>query len=471
MTDTIQLLQRITALRKRLDAGPVTAAPSIVPDPLQLLEDKVHRGAQHNQIIENAIRGAELTDPTAPAPPPVRLTARGARLLRKGRDLLKALRTISDEPVFPQIEEHDALSQLHREGVAMIEVLLRTVQTFPASVSAQLRMCDGLEVVLQDAEDRITLLCGSLVHRKREIARINELADFLLALTMEQEVRLAPLQALADAILAEAKAGLPLKFLYASPQEPARFAAAQGLTVAHIMARLIHNDPEWEHQVQLAIMAALIHDVGMVRVPAEVLLTPGPLNSDQQRLVEKHALAAESLLTGLWPGGGWPLEAAVHHHERADGTGYPAGKKLLEQSAFGRLLAVCDVYAAMCSRRPHRPAHDTRAAMTEVLFLAERDFLDRKEAERLLMLSFYPIGAAVELNDGAIAIVTATHSHQRGLTNPGRPIVHLVGDAQGQSIPWPTVIDLLEHTDRSIVRGLNADERQLWLGKKYPQLV
>src|SRR5207302_2874821 len=108
----------------------------------------------------------------------------------------------------------------------------------------------------------------------------------------------------------EAKAGQPLRFLYASPVDPARFAAAHGLTVAQVLARLLKDDAEWQPQLQLALMAALVHDVGMVRVPAEVLLTPGSLSDDQRRLVEKHTAIAEAMLTRLWPGGGWPIEAA-----------------------------------------------------------------------------------------------------------------------------------------------------------------
>src|SRR5207248_11469076 len=116
-----------------------------------------------------------------------------------------------------------------------------------------------------------------------------------------------------------------------------------------------------------------------------------------------------------------------------------------------RLLAVCDVYAALCAPRPHRPAFDTRTALTDTLLLAERDALDKFQAERLLLLSFYPVGSVVELSDGSAAAVVATHPGQRGLTNPARPIVTLLADGQGQPLPFPRMIDLLQQPDRSIV--------------------
>jgi HD-GYP domain-containing protein (c-di-GMP phosphodiesterase class II) len=222
-----------------------------------------------------------------------------------------------------------------------------------------------------------------------------------------------------------------------------------------VLARLLYDDAEWQPQLQLAIMTALVHDVGMVRVPAEVLLTEGPLDSEERRLIEKHTIVCEAMLERLWPGGGWPVDAACSHHERNDGTGYPLGRSDLQLSAFVRILAVCDVYAALCAPRPHRPAFDTRTALTETLLLAERDYLDRNAAERLLRLSFYPVGSRVELSDGSVGIVAATP----GSAHPDRPIVHLLLDAQGVPLACPTLVDLQVQRDRSIVGGVMSSSK------------
>jgi HD-GYP domain-containing protein (c-di-GMP phosphodiesterase class II) len=469
MIDTKELLQKIAALRTRLhtESAPSTSAA----DPLRAIEDKVQRGAVDNALIESSLRSADSSESASALPASVRLTGRGARLLRKGRELLQELRKIADDPEYQQGEDIDGLVQMHRDAAATIEVILRTVQALPASVGGQLRMCEGLEVVLAQAQERSALLSASLAHRKRLSARIDELADYLRCLATNRPVSLTPLQALADVLLGEAKTGQPLRFLYAAPADPSRFAAAHGLSVAQVLARLLLDDAAWQPQLQLAVMAALVHDVGMTRVPADVLLTEGPLSSEQRRLIEKHAAAAEAMLAPLWPGGGWAIEAATCHHERNDGTGYPLGRQEIQLAPMVRLLAVCDVYAALSAPRPHRAAFDTRTALTETLLLAERDYLDKAAAERLLLLSFYPVGSAVELNDGAVGLVIATHAGTKGMSNPARPIVHLVTDTQGQPLEWPIVVDLLENKDRSILRSLNAAERQALLGKRYPQLL
>lgn len=448
MTDTKQLLQRIAALRTRL-----SESAGSNPD---ALADKVERGGEHNALLEGSLRSADPAPATVPAT--LRLTGRGARLLHKGRELLQALRKVADDPEY---HEGGDLAPRHREGVAMIEVVLRTVQAMPASVSAQLRMCDGLEVVLREVEERIAVLDTILAQRRQAATQIDELADCLRCLASQRPIRLPALQALADTILAEAIEDRPLRFLHASPAEPARFAAAHGLTTAQVLARLVHDDANWQPQAQLAVMAALVHDVGMTRVPAKVLLTEGPLDADQRRLIEKHTVVAEAMLQKLWPGGGWQVEAATCHHERNDGTGYPRGRQRLELAEFVRLLAVCDVYAALGCPRPHRPAFDTRTALTETLLLAERGYLDKDAAERLLRLSFYPVGSAIELNDGAIGIVVATHPSAVCMAHPDRPIVHLTGES------WPIVVDLLAHKDRSILRGLTAAKRAAKLPPRF----
>jgi len=471
MTDTKELLQKIAALRMRLNTSAEPSASTGAADPLAAIEDKLQRGAAHNTLIESSLHAAGSSEPAPTMPATLRLTGRGARLLRKGRELLQGLRRIAEDAGYQQGEDADGLVQLHREGTAMIEVILRTVQAMPASVSAQLRMCEGLEVVLGEVEGRIALLCGGLAHRKGTSKRIDELADYLRCLAANRPVGLAPLQALADVVLDEAKTREPLRFLHTSPSDPSRFAAAHSLNVAQVLARLLLDDGEWQGQLQLAIMAALVHDVGMTRVPADVLLTQGPLSSDQRRLIEKHTVVAEAMLDPLWPGGGWPIEAATCHHERNDGTGYPLGRREIQLASIVRLLAVCDVYAALCAPRPHRTAFDTRTALTETLLLAERDYLDKASAERLLLLSFYPVGSAIELNDGAVGLVIATHPGTVGMTHPGEPIVYVATDAQGQPLEWPTVIDLLEHPDRSILRSLSGAERRTLLGKQYPQLI
>jgi HD-GYP domain-containing protein (c-di-GMP phosphodiesterase class II) len=112
-------------------------------------------------------------------------------------------------------------------------------------------------------------------------------------------------------------------------------------------------------------VAASLHDIGKVVVPAEILTKPGSLSTPEYELVKSHAAAAGEILSGIeWAG---PItQTILQHHERLDGSGYPLG---LEGEAIipeARVLAVADVFEAMVSHRPYRPALPAEAALAEL---------------------------------------------------------------------------------------------------------
>ena len=177
------------------------------------------------------------------------------------------------------------------------------------------------------------------------------------------------------------------------------------------------------------------------------------------------AIVAAALL----PDAPWLAETAAGHHERLDGTGYPDGLRETGIPALTRLIAVCDVYTALCGHRPHRPARPTRTALADTLLLADQGKLDRGHAECLLHLSFYPVGTAVELADGSYGVVIATHPGWRDLNAPARPVLALLTDAQGLPLGSPAHVDLAQCESHSIVRSLTTTERRQALGDHYPE--
>jgi HD-GYP domain-containing protein (c-di-GMP phosphodiesterase class II) len=237
------------------------------------------------------------------------------------------------------------------------------------------------------------------------------------------------------------------------------------------LARVVRDKAELRCTPVEAVVAALLHDVGMLGVDPAILARPGPVNDAERRAIEGHTYAGAEMLTRLLPGGAWLAEAALGHHERLDGTGYPGGLRDQQIAPLTRLIAVCDIYAALCTPRPHRPALDTRTALTDTLLLAEGGGLDRFQAERLLQLSFYPVGSLVELADGAAALVVATPTSRRDLQTPARPVLAVLTDGDGQLLPYPRHVDLAQCEGRSIVRLLPHSERSDRLGGRYPELV
>src|SRR5262249_40184757 len=220
---------------------------------------------------------------------------------------------------------------------------------------------------------------------------------------------------------------------------PAWFVAAHGLNCAKVMARLVRNDPQWRHRAAEMMLAALLHDVGMLRVDPAVLARAEPLNADQRSAVEAHTRVGSELVAARLPTMAGLAEAAASHHERLDGSGYPAGLKGEQVSPAIRLLAVVDAYARLCAPRSHPPPLDPRTAWTAPLLRAEREKLARYAAEPPLTLGFYPVGPVVELADGSPGVVLAPRPPPPLAARPPVAVLVLAG---GRPLPAPAYFDL-----------------------------
>ncbi len=112
-------------------------------------------------------------------------------------------------------------------------------------------------------------------------------------------------------------------------------------------------------------VAALLHDIGKVGLPAEILSKPGRLSDLEMSLIRTHSQAGYEILKGIrFP---WGIAAVVlHHHERLDGSGYPQGLKDRDIELEARIIAVADVVEAMASHRPYRPGLGVAAALEEI---------------------------------------------------------------------------------------------------------
>jgi hypothetical protein len=478
MTETQVLLSKIAALRQRLEQaqGLVqdanSAAVSLLKDDdaITRLEHKVQASARQQSLLDTALRQIPGILGDDGAALPAALTSRAARLLRRGHDLLGQLRAIAEDALLPAAATHP-LAQLYHETVSMTDTVLRTVQAFPAAPSAQMRLCEGLEAVLNVVADRLSSITFALQESHRELSRCATLADLLSALAAGHSVESKALMPLAEAIQGDASQNQPVSFPDVAVADLPQHIAAHSLCVAGVIARLTRHETEWRSRPLEPILAALIHDVGMLKVPTAVLAQEGTLVDEYRRMIEAHPLLGADLAIRVTPSTTWLVEAAAQHHERLDGSGYPTGLRELQLKSLVRLLAVSDVYAAMCQPRVQRPALDTRTALTDTLLLADKGLLDRTWAERLLQLSFYPIGSVVELSDGSVGLVVATHQGRRDLNTPARPVVALLTDAQGQWLPAPRHVDLAETEGRSILRGLPGAERRERLGRRFPDLA
>jgi PAS domain S-box-containing protein/putative nucleotidyltransferase with HDIG domain len=118
-------------------------------------------------------------------------------------------------------------------------------------------------------------------------------------------------------------------------------------------------------QVEGMRVIGLLHDIGKIAIPAELLSKPGKLNPTEFNLIKDHPQAGYEILKAIeFP---WPLaQAVLQHHERLDGSGYPLGIKNGEIIPEAKILMVADVVEAMASHRPYRPALGIDKALAEI---------------------------------------------------------------------------------------------------------
>jgi putative nucleotidyltransferase with HDIG domain len=117
--------------------------------------------------------------------------------------------------------------------------------------------------------------------------------------------------------------------------------------------------------VETITMAASIHDIGKMSVPAEILSKPGILTAIERSLIEVHVQTGYDILKDVeLPS---PIaDIVLQHHERLDGSGYPQGLKGDEILLEAQIIAVADVVEAISTHRPYRPAHGVNMALEEI---------------------------------------------------------------------------------------------------------
>ena len=120
-----------------------------------------------------------------------------------------------------------------------------------------------------------------------------------------------------------------------------------------------------EAEIHSLYLASIVHDLGKIHIPAEILSKPGRLSPIEYELIKTHATAGFDLLKAVdFP---WPIAQIVsQHHERLDGSGYPHGLAGDEILPHARIMAVADVVEAMASHRPYRPALGIATALAEI---------------------------------------------------------------------------------------------------------
>lgn len=192
--------------------------------------------------------------------------------------------------------------------------------------------------------------------------------------------------------------------------------------------------PEELHSLALA---ALVHDIGMFRLPDQVLNQQGRWNKEQIAVMKRHPILGAELLKQAAPDDPWLAEVVSQEHERIGGSGYPRGLRGAQIHEFALVIGIADVLDAMLRSRVTRKALLPHEAVRLMILREKSNFPVRIMKSLVQQMSLFPIGTWIKLTSGEIGEVVQSNPRF-----PLRPLVRIAIDARGLRLREPRELDL-----------------------------
>lgn len=208
-------------------------------------------------------------------------------------------------------------------------------------------------------------------------------------------------------------------------KEVDEYTYVHSISVSTLCISFAHGLDFEAAQIKQIGIGGLLHDIGKMKVPLDILNKPGPLSEKEFQIMKRHVKDGESTLE-QYPNLDRSCTCVTsHHHERLDGTGYPEGLKGEQISLFGQIAAIVDIYDALSSERCYKHALPPTEALKK-LYEWSQSYLNRELVEKFIAhLGIYPIGSLVRLENSLLAVVVG-----HGWKNLLHPVVRAVYDVK-----------------------------------------
>jgi len=192
-----------------------------------------------------------------------------------------------------------------------------------------------------------------------------------------------------------------------------------------------------EQDIQELAAGALLYDIGMRKMPPMLLDKNGKFRTQEIDIIKKHVVLGLDSLKNTHGMNGKVLSMIRHHHERYDGSGYPAGLKGESIPVFGRIAAIVDCFNAITTPRKYANAMSPYKAAMNLYEWRNTDFDPVLVEHFIQAVGIYPIGTLVELSNGCVGVIISQNKKRRL-----NPTVSLLLDQHKQPQPDNKVIDL-----------------------------
>lgn len=184
-------------------------------------------------------------------------------------------------------------------------------------------------------------------------------------------------------------------------------------------------------------LGALLHDMGKMRVPLEILNKPGKLTNEEFEIMKSHPVEGYKLLENSQDLSAEVLDIVKSHHERLNGSGYPSGLKENDINYFTKIVSITDVYDAITSDRVYHDGMTPHEALKKMYEWAPGNFDDQLMQSFIRTIGIYPVGSLVELTSGHIGLVVKLNEEKRL-----KPIIIMIMNRYKEYYPKRKLVNL-----------------------------
>ena len=359
------------------------------------------------------------------------------------------------------LKRDDDLQKIHRSGIR--EVYIDTERGVDAAGPTQEEVRHELEHRLADTIADAHAEGSQTSHREElEVAKkiqseatqviTNVLSDIRLGKQIEVE-RVSPVVGkITESILRNQ--GTLVSLCRIKERDTYTFQHSVSVcTLLVTFCRYMGMSPE---VIQEAGIGGMLHDIGKMRVPDNILNKPGKLTDPEFEIMKSHVTLGVDILKQTPGVSQTVMQISSEHHERYAGSGYPANKKGQEISQLGRMAAIVDVYDAITSNRVYHTGMEPSVALQK-LFEWSKFHLDEELVQHFIQaIGIYPVGSLVRLESNRLAVVV-----QQGTAGLLYPVVRLVYDIKRNCRLKPVDEDLSQ-AESGGDHILSAESPEIW---------
>jgi HD-GYP domain-containing protein (c-di-GMP phosphodiesterase class II) len=298
-----------------------------------------------------------------------------------------------------------------------------------------------------------------LIHPSKVTAAINSVKQCYEQYSKTLKIDVQDLKSHVDCIIDDLSSNSSLKVGMAELKDYDDYTYQHSVNVCALSIILGINNGYNRFQLQNLGMGALLHDIGKIKIPLEIINKPGALTYQEYIEIKKHPwegfmiAKTEAYLPKS------SIQCILQHHERFDGRGYPRGLSNGKIHEYASIIAVADVFDALVSDRPYRPGFSNHEAV-EILEREKGSRLSGRLVDKFLsQISIYPPGSMVCLSNGDLGLVI--HENPK---DPKRPQLRLLFDLDQQVYEMNRLLDLAKYKNLHITKALNqmeAEEKML----------